>query len=159
MNNSFERLIEGMVNTLRKEVIPHVKGEYARGQAYGVIYMLNSIGLRASWSPDYFRAQLAMLDAMNIDLQPLLVGTQAPPLPVVDLASPASIEVLQLSLEQGHERVCGLLDWLAAPQSTLTDEDVQSIEAIIKVYMGKQVAWEIKTTAKPMFAQISKGEE
>ena len=40
MNNSLPRLIDGMVATLRKEVIPHIEGDFARGQAYGVIYML-----------------------------------------------------------------------------------------------------------------------
>ena len=46
MNNSLPRLIDGMVATLRKEVIPRVDGDYARGQAFGVIYMLNSLKLR-----------------------------------------------------------------------------------------------------------------
>lgn len=44
MNNSLERLIDGMVATLREEVIPQVGTEFARGQAFGVIYMLNSFG-------------------------------------------------------------------------------------------------------------------
>ena len=43
MNNSLPRLIEGMVATLRSEIIPHLDGEFARGQAFGVIYMLNNI--------------------------------------------------------------------------------------------------------------------
>ena len=47
MNNSLPRLIDGMVAMLRKEVIPHIEGDFARGQAYGVIYMLSSIKLRA----------------------------------------------------------------------------------------------------------------
>ena len=50
MNNSLHRLIDGMVATLRSEVIPNIGTEFARGQAFGVIYMLNSIRLRAEWS-------------------------------------------------------------------------------------------------------------
>ena len=42
MNNSLPRLIDGMVATLRKEVIPRVEGDFARGQAFGVIYMLKA---------------------------------------------------------------------------------------------------------------------
>lgn len=159
MNNSFERLIEGMTNTLRKEVIPHLNGEYARGQAFGVIYMLNSIALRAAWSPDFFRPQLAMLETLNKQLQPMLFSLKAPPLPDVSLSEPASVADLQVCLEKGNERVCGLLDWLSAQQATLPATEYQAIEAAINGYMGSQVAWEIKTTAKPMFAQISKGEE
>ena len=58
MNNSLARLIDGMVATLRKEVIPRVEGDYARGQAFGVIYMLNSLKLRCSWSNAFLVEQL-----------------------------------------------------------------------------------------------------
>jgi hypothetical protein len=62
VNNSLPRLIDGMVQTLQKEIIPHIEGDYARGQAYGVIYMLNSIKLRASWSCGFLLEQLRALD-------------------------------------------------------------------------------------------------
>ena len=62
MNNSLPRLIDGMVATLRKEVIPHIEGDFARGQAFGVIYMLNSLKLRASWSNEFLIEQLRALE-------------------------------------------------------------------------------------------------
>ena len=62
MNNSLPRLIDGMVATLRKEVIPHIDGDFARGQAYGVIYVLNSIKLRAAWSNAFLSEQLRALE-------------------------------------------------------------------------------------------------
>ena len=36
MNNSLERLIAGIIATLRTDVIPNVTDAYARGQAIGV---------------------------------------------------------------------------------------------------------------------------
>ncbi|EPB9494547.1 TPA: hypothetical protein L4Q76_001735 [Pseudomonas aeruginosa] len=158
MNNSFQRLIEGMVNTLRNEVIPHTEGEYARGQAYGVIYMLNSIALRGSWSADYVRPQLDMLQALNDELAPLLTGLDAPALPDLPQNSD-SVAQQQRLLEAGDRRVCELLDWLEAHRDDLPPERHAAIEAALRVYMGKQVAWEIKTSAKPMFAEISSGKE
>lgn len=62
MNNSLPRLIDGMVATLRREVIPHIDGDFARGQAFGVIYMLNSLKLRASWSNEFLIEQLRALE-------------------------------------------------------------------------------------------------
>ena len=65
MNNSLPRLIDGMIATLRKEVIPHIDGDFARGQAYGVIYMLSSIKLRAAWSNAFLSEQLRALEAAS----------------------------------------------------------------------------------------------
>jgi len=62
VNNSLGRLIDGMAATLKSEVIPHVEGDYARGQAFGVIYMLNSLKLRASWSNAFLVGQLRALE-------------------------------------------------------------------------------------------------
>ena len=43
MNNSLERLIAGIMATLRADVIPNVTDAYARGQAMGVIVLLNNL--------------------------------------------------------------------------------------------------------------------
>ena len=55
MNNSLDRLIEGITATLRAHVIPNVTDAYARGQAIGVIDLLNNIAPRLEWA----RAPLA----------------------------------------------------------------------------------------------------
>jgi len=159
MNHTFQRLLEGMANTLRKEIIPNLEGEYARGQAYGVIYMLNSIGLRGDWSSDFFRPQLQMLDDLNETLTPLLHGLNAPVLHTPAPVQGHEASQLQARLEHGNTYVCALLDWLHEQGAALPAQTSTAIETAIKHYMGQQVAWEIKTTAKPMFAQISKGDE
>jgi len=55
VNNSLERLIAGIIATLRTDVIPNVTDDYARGQAIGVIDLLNNIAPRLEWA----RAPLA----------------------------------------------------------------------------------------------------
>ena len=50
MNISLERLLEGIIATLRTDVIPNVSDAYARGQAVGVIDLLNNIGPRIEWA-------------------------------------------------------------------------------------------------------------
>jgi aminoglycoside phosphotransferase (APT) family kinase protein len=44
------RLIEGIIATMRSDVIPHVADSYARGQAVGVIDLLNNIAPRVEWA-------------------------------------------------------------------------------------------------------------
>ena len=44
MNNSFVRLIDGMCATLRAEVLARLDDEFARGQVFGVISLLNTNG-------------------------------------------------------------------------------------------------------------------
>jgi hypothetical protein len=50
MNNSFPRLIDGMCATLRSEVLTRLHDEFARGQVFGVINLLNTFKVRADWS-------------------------------------------------------------------------------------------------------------
>lgn len=159
MNNSFERIIDGMIHTLRSEVIPNVGTEFARGQAFGVIYMLNSIRLRGGWSVDFFARQLAMLDAFNATVRPLLTQTDAPELPDTHAHETATAIELQAVFEAGQERICGLIDWaFRQPKDPRAPEAQQLIDALRK-YVGEQIRWEITTSAKPMFAEISSGSE
>ena len=54
MNNSFARLIDGMNATLRSEVLTRLDDEFARGQVFGVINLLNTFKVRADWSVQSF---------------------------------------------------------------------------------------------------------
>lgn len=157
MNHRFERLIDGMIATLRHEVIPHADGEFPRGQAYGVIYMLESIKRRADWSDAFYREQLAMQAALRDRLQPVLEGQNAPPPP--EAADTGDAAALQTSFETGQDRVCALLDWLAGDGQTLAADKHKAIDTALREYMHQQVKYELKTSAKPMFAEISSGEE
>ena len=115
MNNSLERLIDGMAATLRTDVIPHIEGDYARGQAFGVIYMLNSLKLRASWSNAFLLGQLQPLQEAGCALGSLAADLPGAPLPAVatpkDLPEAAE---LQAARDEGDAQMCALIDWLAA---------------------------------------------
>ena len=160
MNNSLPRLIDGMIATLRKEVIPHIEGDFARGQAFGVIYMLNSLKLRASWSNEFLVEQLRALeeasrelDGLDAEIPAALVpGTSAP------RQAPASAE-LEAMRNQGDERICALIEWLASNRESVSAEIAAHIEAAIDRYLHRQLKWELSTSAKPMFVEISGGAE
>ena len=154
MNNSLPRLIDGMVATLRSEIIPHLDGEFARGQAFGVIYMLNSIRLRADWSPAFLGEQLAALAELAAVLQGLGVDAKYIPATAHDSNDSRALEALR---DEGDHRVCALMDWLEQQRTQLPADRVSAIDAALFRCMNRQLKWELSTSAKPMFAEISSG--
>lgn len=156
MNNSLARLIDGMVATLRSEVIPQVGTEFARGQAFGVIYMLNSIGLRAAWSPAFVGEQIAAQLALRDALAPLLSGLDTPALPQ-DGAAGLDVNALETLRDQNEGRVCALVEWHGSAK--LDAPRAAAIELQFRTYMDRQLKHELQTSAKPMFAEMSSGSE
>ncbi len=159
MNNSLSRLIDGMVATLRNEVIPHVEGDFARGQAFGVIYMLNSVKLRASWSNGFLVEQLRALEAASRALAEI-ADLKGAPLP--DVRAPGGLPDaadLQALRDRGDGRMCELIDWLATRGGEAPAEAVARAEAIVDQYLDRQSKFELATSAKPMFVELSGGAE
>jgi hypothetical protein len=156
MNNSLPRLIDGMIATLRGSIIPQLEGEFARGQAYGLIYMLNSIRLRADWSPSFLGEQLAALDELAATLTALGVDHALPPGVGDGVADSRALEALR---DAGEQQVCALIDWLEDQRAQLPAERTTAIDTALRHYMNRQLKWEVSTLAKPMFAQITSGNE
>lgn len=160
MNNSLPRLIDGMIATLRKEVISRVQGEYARGQAFGVIYMLSSIKLRCSWSDAFLIEQLKAIADASRELDALALELPGAPLPNVH--APAALSdagALEAMRNAGDASLCELIDWLAANRARLTAEVTAQADAIVDAYLTRQAKYEISTSAKPMFVEMSGGAE
>lgn len=156
MNNSLKRMIDGMVATLRQEVIPQIGSEFARGQAFGVIYMLNSIGMRANWSPEFVDAQIAAQLALAEALAPLLAGLDAPALPQAATVG-LGVSALEAHRDDNEARVCALIEWHG--RAALDVDRRLAIEAVFRSYMDRQLKHELQTSAKPMFAEMSSGAE
>ncbi len=160
MNNSLPRLIDGMVATLQKEVIPRVEGDYARGQAFGVIYMLNSLKLRCSWSNAFLAEQLRALEDASRALQTIAADLPGAPLP--DIHAPADLpdaSALEAMRDAGDASLCDLIDWLAANRARVPAEAAARAESIVDAYLARQAKYEISTSAKPMFVEMSGGAE
>ncbi len=160
MNTSLPRLIDGMIATLRQEVIPNLQGDFARGQAYGLIYMLNSIRLRASWSNEFLGEQLRALDeaaqALSA-LAPQLPG--APPPPAIVARPLPSAAELEAQRDAGDKAICDLIDWLGAHRASAPAAVVAEADAAIARYIQRQLKWELTTSAKPMFEEMSRGSD
>ena len=160
MNNTLPRLIDGMVATLRKDIIPHVEGEYARGQAFGVIYMLNSLKLRASWSNGFLTEQLRALNDLDRALTPL--AAELPDAPRLETQTPLDLPesaTLEAQRDAGNQRLCELIDWLAANDADVPSETRARVDSAINAYLNRQSRYELTTSAKPMFVEMSGGAE
>ena len=156
MNNSLPRLIDGMVATLRKEVIPHIDGDFARGQAYGVVYMLSSIKLRVAWSNAFLSEQLRALEETSLELRTLAAELPGAPLPdACERAKLPDAAELEAERNAGDRRICELIDWLAANRGTIGPGALVRAEAAIDKYLNLQSRFELKTGAKPMFMEMS----
>jgi hypothetical protein len=157
VNNSLGRLIDGMTATLRSEVIPHVEGDYARGQAFGIIYMLNSLKLRASWSNDLLGGQLQALEEASRALEG--VAAELPGAPRPDVQAPKDLPdaaALVAMRDEGDAKLCALIAWLSEHGPP---EAVGRAQAIIDDYINKQIKYELGASARPMFVEMSSGAE
>jgi hypothetical protein len=154
MNNSLERLIAGIIATLRTDVIPNVSDAYARGQAIGVIDLLNNIAPRLEWA----RAPLAeavMQRRRAVSAARALVP-QAPA-GTAGLSEQAIVAASSAELAAERDRLDGeISDLIAWTQSESARGDVAAATALLRQHMHEELARDMKLTRKPLFAEISK---
>jgi hypothetical protein len=101
MNNSFVRLVQGMNHTLRSEVLPRLDDEYARGQVWGLINLLNTFEKRADWSAGFLLLQLQAQQAALEQAAVLLDRTS----PVAATCAAASASVAELLAQRDNHNL------------------------------------------------------
>jgi hypothetical protein len=174
MNNSLDRLIGGIIATLRTHVIPNVTDGYARGQAIGVIDLLNNIAPRLEWA----RAPLAEAVAERRNTI-RAVRARLPRAPAggqewsdQTLACAGSSE-LAAERDRLDGEIADLITWThealktnetpatnATPGNGAHDRgapaDVAAAMALLRQHVRDELKREMKLTKKPLFAEISK---
>ena len=121
MNNSLPRLYEGMAATLAERILPHLGDDFARGQAYGLIYLLRYLQLRTGWSEAYLAPQWQALQATARRLGPLLHDLRGAP--DIDSAAGAGTELpLQARCEALLAALCTAYDWAERHADALPPE-------------------------------------
>ncbi|HMN80541.1 MAG TPA: hypothetical protein PKA20_11485 [Burkholderiaceae bacterium] len=160
MNNSFVRLIDGMCATLRNEVLPRLDDEFARGQVFGVINLLNTFRVRADWSAGFLaqqvNAQSQALNAAGIELANVAQAPAALQRPTVEPVGAA--ELLRLR-DEGNRAIGELLGWLAGHRGTLPPEKVAEVERLLRGALRTEIELELKHSPRPLFAEMSSGRE
>ena len=160
MNNSFPRLIDGMCASLRMEVLSRLDDEFARGQVFGVINLLNTFKSRADWSTDFLSQQVSVQCHALEQVRSLIANVPHAPkvatLPTPQVISPA--ELLSLR-DSANLEISKLLDWLASVKESLPEETALAIESELRHSMRREIEIELKNSPRPLFAEMSSGQE
>lgn len=163
MNNSFARLIDGMNATLRSEVLSRLDDEFARGQVFGVINLLNTFKVRADWSAGFLLEQLAVqrtaLDGVAALMQGRPEAATLPALPAPGVPASVPIAELLAQRDNANRAIGDLLGWLDAQRARLPPQVAADIEHLLRTAMRSELAIELKNSPRPLFAEMSSGSE
>ena len=163
MNNSFARLVDGMCATLRAEVLTRLDDEFARGQVYGVINLLNTFKVRADWSAGFLvqqiGAQRAAIDAVALLVDELPQSQTMPVLPHGPAPQAMPIAELLKLRDEGNHVIAALLRWLTDAGGELEARTAADIEQLLRAAMRAEVEIELKNAPRPLFAEMSSGTE
>lgn len=66
-------------------------------------------------------------------------------------------EALEALRDDNEDRICALIRWQGA--EGLDADTAAVVETQLRLYMDRQLKWELQTSAKPMFAEMSSGSE
>lgn len=161
MNNSYPRLIKGVIEFLNDEVIPELKGDYLRSQVYGAIYILKQLDIRGDWSVDFIKEELDLQSELFKKIRTYCVefGVVPPKMTNWDNLQIQNSSQLSDLKDQRNLDVEKILDWLRMEGQALPPALFKEIEKLIKTYMLEEVRTEKNYTAKSMFAEISQNSE
>lgn len=163
MNNSFARLIDGMCTTLRQEVLTRLDDDFARGQVFGVINLLNTFKVRADWSAGFLLqqidAQQQALDAVRRRIDGTTAAGSLPELPSGPLPVVTPVPDLLARRDAGNQAIAVLLAWLDAEGRLLPTDEQAAVERDLRSAMDAEVQIELRHSPRPLFAEMSSGRE
>lgn len=152
MNIPLSRMIEGIIATMRSDVIPHVSDPYARGQAVGVIDLLNNMVPRVEW------AQAPLMELVEAKRSVLLeVERLVPEVAMQSICdqTPATADGLLILKGRLDSAIC---DAIAALWPRRHEPQCDRAARLIKGHLHDEMAAEMKITRKPLFAEIASGD-
>lgn len=160
MNNSLNRLIDGIVIALEREIIPRVGDAYARGQAFAVMDLLRNMRPRLQWSREVTLAQVELQEAALGRVNDLCHGqAEHPPGYAPPAVASATLDTTELEARRDRleAELCGVLKWMSEHRARLDAAVAKSVEDTLAHYMREAVKRELALTANPLFAEISRG--
>ena len=155
MNASLDRLFEGIIATLRTDVIPNIRDGYARGQAVGVLDLLNNIGPRIEWARAPVAAAIAEKHALLRALGELL--PDLPQTSVPDCAASSSTTELAAERDRLDAEIGDALALIHVSKPGASVEKREQALSLLKQHMHDELTREMKLTRKPLFAEIASG--
>lgn len=161
MNRELDRTIESMIEALRQHILPAVQGDFARGQVYGVIYMLEQFRLQLDWAVPPLLLQLKRQFKARTALAALCEGTDAPRWPHATDSVPVNADGSELKTlcEEGNDWLVQVFEWLERARPALAADRAAAIEEEAKACAREVNAMEAQLTPRPMFQQMATGQD
>jgi hypothetical protein len=136
MQNSLERIFEGLEATLRDVVAPTITDSYILTQITSVAEIVGNLASRVEWRSDH------LLD-VSVRVRPILEKAGGP-LPAMPSSASSNAELLQS--RDDHLAALGQV------QRSLETVDNDEVEALIREFLAWQVAFEmslLRTSGRP----------
>jgi hypothetical protein len=162
MSDSFDRLVDGMIEALRNHVLPRSGDEFVRGQIFSTIFALNGLKLTADWKAGPLLDQVRVQDAALAEVMRLAGKMVPPPIPALPRIEGVAVDSVAVeALRDDGDRILGeLLFWACSENVRTADPVVASeIEQLLRRSICDQLKVELAITPKSMLHQIATGEE
>ena len=161
MSQSFDLLIDGMIETVRSRILPQLGDDFVRGQAYGIIFALSGLKLSADWAIAPLQSQVMLQDRAFAEVARLGAGLDHPKIPAVPRVLPGVPESADLERlrNDGDRKLGELLMWTSGPGAAADPDRAKAIQTTLRHFMRDQLRIDISTMAKPMFHELATGEE
>jgi hypothetical protein len=153
VNIALERLFEGIVATLRADVIPNVSDGYARGQAVGVIDLINNIAARVEWA----RAPLLESVCEKRRLLSSVAAALEEPSPEAGGAM-ESLGSAELSAERARLEA-DICEAMKRAHARSGEPAAREALRLMIRHAHDEAAAEMKLTRKPLFGEIASGKD
>jgi len=113
MQNSLERLFEGMATSLREDVAPALEDPYARAQVSATIELLANLAVRVEWRADLLRDEIERIrEVLETASERAAVLDEAIPADGAGLVACRAAHLDALShAETSEEALRALLSW------------------------------------------------
>lgn len=151
MSFDLNRLFEGVVETLRAEVVPHVGDAYARGQVVGVIDLIGNIAGRVEW------ARRPLIESVQEKRRLLaLVATALgePALTERELAESLDTGPLIAELARLDAEIC---EAMQRGRRRCDDPGAREALRLLVRHAHDEASAAMKWTRKPQFAEMASG--
>jgi len=161
MSHSFDRLIDGMIETVRSRIMPQLGDASVRGQAYGVIYALEGLKLSADWAIAPLLRQIMLQDQAFAEVSRLGQGLDHPPIPSVPRLSSNTSDGAELERlrNDGDRKLGALLLWASSTAAESDPARAKAVEQMLRQNMREQLKVDISIMPKSMFHELATGEE
>ena len=161
MTNSLERLFDGVIDVLRARVIPRIDDEFARGQAYGALDILQNLKTRVEWATAPLREDIATEHALAAGIAEVLAGAEPRP-PVLGAVWRERAGNTAAELDETRDAIdrhlCAMLRWISENRSQLAPERADEVERAIRDQQRSRLKREVKLTPPPLLGEISRGQ-